>query len=301
MSQPTVLVVGASGAQGGSVARHLLHQRRFKVRALTRDPNSRRARAMRQAGVEVVYGDLDEIDSLRTALIDCQAVFGVTDYWEHYELEYTQGRQLIEAIITSRVRHIILSTQPPTSTISHRTLAVPQYDLKAHLEAYVRETALPASFVHIAFYYDNFLHQFLPQQQADGNYCISLPQDDIPLAAVATADIGGVIAAMFADPETFIGQTVGIVGDDRPIAEYAQIMSQMSELPIHYQPMHYTEFAQLTLPGAQDWAAQFEFNRRYVLERKNDLLRCQQLYPALRSFATWLQPQAAKLRAQLVQ
>ncbi len=301
MSQPTVLVIGATGAQGGSVARHLLHQRHFKVRALTRDPSSRRAQAMRQAGVEVVYGDLDDIDSLRTALIDCQAVFGVTNYWEHYELEYAQGRQLVEAIITSRVRHIIFSTQPPASRISHRTLAVPQYDLKAHLESYVRDTALPASFVHIAFYYDNFLHQFLPQRQADGGYCINLPQAEVPLAAVAAADIGGIVAAMFADPETFIGQTVSIVGDDQPLADYAQVMSEVAEVSIRYQPLHYTEFAQLAIPGARDWAAQFEFNRRYIPENKADMCRCRKIYPALRSFAAWLPLQAATFRARLLQ
>ncbi len=301
MPQPTVLVIGATGAQGGSVARHLLHQQRFKVRALTRNPQSQRAQAMRQAGVEVVYGDLDDIDSLRTALIDCQAVFGVTNYWEHYELEYTQGRQLVEAIITSRVRHIILSTQPPASTISSRTLAVPPYDLKAHLEAYVRDTALPASFVHIAFYYENFLRTFLPQRHADGHYVIHLPLDDTPLAAVAAADIGGVVAAMFADPETFIGQTVNIVGDQRPLADYARIMSECSGLPIHYQPLHYTEFAQLALPNASDWAAQFEFNRRYAQDHSADIARCRQRYPALRAFTAWLHPQAAKFQARLLQ
>lgn len=302
MSKTTVLVIGATGAQGGSVARHLLHRpQHFRVRAMTRDPHSRRAQAMRQAGVDVVYGDLEDLDSLRTALIDCHAVFGVTDYWEHYELEYTQGRNLIEAVITSRVRHIVLSTQPPASTISHRTLAVPQYDLKAHLETYVRDTALPASFVHIAFYYDNFLREFLPKRQDDGRYCIQLAQDDVPLAAVAAADIGGIVATMLADPPTFIGQTIGIVGDDLPPADYARIMSDISGIPIDYQSVHYTEFAESGRPGAREWAAQFEFNRRYVPQRAADLARCQQIYPALRSFATWLRPHAERLRAQLLE
>lgn len=301
MSRPTVLVIGATGAQGGSVARHLLHRQRFRVRAMTRDPASRRARAMQQAGVEVVHGDLDDVDSLRKALIDCHAVFGVTDYWEHYEMEYTQGRHLIEAVITSRVRHIVLSTQPHASRISHRTLAVPQYDLKAQLEAYVRDTSLPATFIHVAFYYDNFLTTFLPERRPDGGYRFHMPQGDAPLAAVAAADIGGVVASLFEDPETYIGQTIGIVGDHRPPADYARIMTEVLGLPIRYDYLDYVDFAALPIPGAGELAAELEFNRRYATERAADLALGRQLYPGLRPFQTWLQAQAERFRSRLLE
>src|ERR1700760_2410655 len=92
---PLILVTGATGAQGGSVAYALLQTGRFAVRCLTRNIASGKALALQQAGAQLVQGDLDDKQSLLRAMQGCYGVFGVTNFWEHYEKEFRLGENLV--------------------------------------------------------------------------------------------------------------------------------------------------------------------------------------------------------------
>src|SRR5215212_1913995 len=94
MNRKKILVFGATGAQGGSVARNLLARGRFDVRAITRKADSPAAQALRELGAELVQGDLDDPASLRAALEGCYGAFGVTNFWEHFAKEREQGHNL---------------------------------------------------------------------------------------------------------------------------------------------------------------------------------------------------------------
>ena len=139
----TILVTGATGAQGGSVARHLLERGRFAVRALTRNPGSEAANALRDAGAEVVQGDLNDPASLRAALAGCYGCFGVTNFWEHFGGEEEQGRNLIDAVAASDIQHFVFSSLPHVSKPTGGELDVPHFDIKARVEDYAREKDLP--------------------------------------------------------------------------------------------------------------------------------------------------------------
>jgi uncharacterized protein YbjT (DUF2867 family) len=297
--KPIVLVTGATGAQGGGVARHLLAGGRFAVRCLTRNPTSDRAAALKRAGAEVVAGDLDDPASLRAALDGCHAAFGVTNFWEHFDDEERQGRNLIDALAAANLRHVVLSTLPSPKEITRGRLVVPHFDIKARLEAYARGLKLPATFVHVAFYYDNFLSFFPPRRQDDGVHAFGFPQGDTPLAAVAAEDIGGVVAALFGRPDDFVGRTVGVVGDDRPPAAYAGIMARVLGERIEYRYVPREAFAALGFPGAEDLANMFEFNRLHVPSRRGDLEESRRLYPEIQTFEAWVRANADRLRAAL--
>jgi uncharacterized protein YbjT (DUF2867 family) len=86
-----ILVTGATGLQGGAVARHLLKLGKPEVRCLTRRPDSEAAKTFKQLGAEVVKADLDDPASLKSVLRGCTGVFGVTDFWEAFLREYDQG------------------------------------------------------------------------------------------------------------------------------------------------------------------------------------------------------------------
>jgi uncharacterized protein YbjT (DUF2867 family) len=285
--QHRVLVTGATGAQGGSVARHLLAQGRFAVRCLTRNPDSEKAAVLRGSGAEVVQGDLDDADSLRRALADCYGCFGVTNYWEHFEHEYDQGRNLIDAVADSGVQHFVLSTLPSVSKLTDGSLEVPHFETKARLEEYARERVAQPTFTHVAFYFENFLTFFPPHRQDDGSFVFGFPQGETRLAGVAVEDVGGVVAALFG-PDQFKGQVVGIVGDDLPPAEYAAIMTRVLGKPIHYRHVPRETFAALGFPGAEDLANMFDFNRHYVPNRAEDLAQSRSLYPAMETFEHWV-------------
>ena len=165
-----ILVVGATGAQGGSVARALLSRDRFDVRALTRKPDSPAAQALRDLGAEIVQGDLDDIESLSAALEGCYGVFGVTNFWEHFDKEKEQGRHLVEAVAAANVKHFVFSTLPPIANATNGALRSPHFDLKAEHEDYARSLGIPATFVHVPFYFENFLYFFPPRPADDGAY-----------------------------------------------------------------------------------------------------------------------------------
>ncbi|KIC89751.1 NmrA family NAD(P)-binding protein [Flavihumibacter sp. ZG627] len=76
-----ILVTGATGAQGGSVAKALLEQGKFGVRVLTRNAGSEKALELAAAGAEIVTGDLDDKTSLLQAKQGVYGVFGLTNFW----------------------------------------------------------------------------------------------------------------------------------------------------------------------------------------------------------------------------
>src|SRR3974390_2505302 len=100
-TQPRVLVIGATGVQGGSVARHLFASGKYRVRCLARSVGSSRAMALRAHGAEIVEGDLENTGSLLAALRECDAVFAVTTFEGSMESEYQRGRNLVDAMAQS--------------------------------------------------------------------------------------------------------------------------------------------------------------------------------------------------------
>src|SRR3954454_15574974 len=136
MGSKTVLVIGATGAQGGSVARHLLANRDYHVRALTRNVNSEAAQRLRHAGAELVEGTLDQVHTLRVGLQGCNAVFGVTNYWEHFERERVHAKNLVDAVAESGVDQFIFSTLPSTKKMSGGAVECEHLDIKAEAEEY---------------------------------------------------------------------------------------------------------------------------------------------------------------------
>lgn len=283
-----MVVFGATGAQGGSVARCLLDRGRFAVRCVTRHPDSDRADALRRQGAEIVRGDLADPDSLRAALDGCWGVFGVTNFWEHFGSESQQGRNLVDAVVAAKVAHFVFSTLPSYRALSGGKLEVPHCDIKAELETYTCDKGLPATFAHVAFYYENFLTYFPPQRQPDGSFAFGFPQGDTPLAGVSVDDVGAVVAAVFEQPDRYRGRVVGIVGDDLPGQKYAEIMSSVLGVDIRYHHVPHEVFAAFGFPGAQELANMFEVQRLHVPGRAADLAESRQLHPQIQTFADWL-------------
>jgi len=290
-----VLVVGATGAQGGSVARRLLFVNHYcldgppyAVRALTRNPRSPAAKALAARGAEIAVGSLDDPASIQAALAGCDLVFGVTNYWEHYGAEVRHGRNLVDAVAASDVRHLVLSTLASATELSGGRIEVPHMDTKAAIERYARDRLDAVTFVHVAYYYENFLTWFRPQPQTDGTLAFGFPQGDTPLAAVSVVDVGPVVQAILDSADAFRGKTVGIVGDDRPPADYAAAMSRVLGRTVRYSHIDRDVFARLPFPGADDLAALFDLNRRFIPDRRRDLVTARRLHPGILTFDAWM-------------
>ena len=299
MSRKTILVFGSTGAQGGSVARALLARGKFNVRALTRKPDSPAAQALRDLGAEVVQGDLDDPASIAAALEGCYGAYGVTNFWEHFDKEGPQGRTLVKAVADAKIQHFVFSTLPPIEKETAGALRSPHFDLKAEHEEYAKALGIPATFIHVPFYFENFLYFFPPRPAGDGTYQFGFPQGDTPLAAMSVQDVGLIVAPIFEQPEKYIGKVVKLAGDELSPQAYAEAMSRQSGAEIRYAYVPRETFAALGFPGAEDLADMFEYYRLHIPSRAADIEACRAMAPELQNFDTWLARNDKGLRKTL--
>ncbi|KAI0349359.1 NAD-P-binding protein [Trametes cingulata] len=158
-----IAVTGATGNQGGSVAKLLLqHPEEYRVRALTRDPQSPAARRLAELGAEVVRADLTVPADLVEALRGCWGVFGVTNFYDSKikddpGSEERQGKNLVDAALANGVECFVWSTLPSSHKLSGGRLVSRIYEGKYHVDDYIREKDLPAVFLYTGNFYENMV------------------------------------------------------------------------------------------------------------------------------------------------
>ncbi len=296
-----ILVTGATGAQGGSVVRALLQRGEYSVRILTRNAVSEKALALQAQGAEIAVGNLDDKASLAAALDGCYGVFGITNFWEHFGKEYSQGVNLIDAVAESNVKHFVLHTLADYQELSGGRFPVPHCDMKAALKRYTKQKGLPATFLEVAFYYENFFTFFPPKPDQFGTYQFGFPQGHTKLAMVSVEDVGAIVAQVFAQPEAYIGRTVAAIGADDACDEYAAIMTRVLGLPVQYNYIPRDLYASFGFPGAEELANMFEVQRLYITSRQKEMEEAYRMNPAMQPFEKWLRKNKDRFVALLQQ
>jgi uncharacterized protein YbjT (DUF2867 family) len=177
-----VAAVGATGNQGGSVARRLLEEGGWRVRCLTRDPDKPEARALRRLGAEVVRADLDDRASLDRALEGAYGAFSVQNYWKvGYEAEVRQGRTVADAARHARISHLVYSSVGGAD----RKTGLPHFESKWQIEAYLRELGLPVTVLRPVFFMDNFDGPNFEPALQEGKLAVSLrPETKLQMLAL---------------------------------------------------------------------------------------------------------------------
>lgn len=155
------------------------------------------------------------------------------------------------------------------------------------------------TFVHPAFYFENFLSYFPPQPNGDGTFSFGFPQGTTPLAGIAIEDLGGIVAPVFSQPQTYIGKTVGAVTVDLTGAEYAEQMSEVLGIKVTYNDIPRDVFASFGFPGAEDLANMFTLNKLYITSRKEEMEESHRLFPGFTSFAQWMKENKQHLNQSL--
>lgn len=156
-----ILVCGATGNQGGSVAKLLLqHPDQYSVRALTRNSDSSTARDLKALGAEIVSGDLNVYSYVQTAMKGCWGVFGVTNFYDPKikgspHSEEQQGRYLAQAALEADVQCFVWSTLPSSKGMSGGRTVSMIYEGKHAVDGYIKEIGLPACFLLTGNFYEN--------------------------------------------------------------------------------------------------------------------------------------------------
>jgi len=307
-----IAVVGATGAQGGGLVRAILADRNgeFRVRALTRNPDSDKARALAAAGAELVRADLDDQASLERAFAGAHGVFALTNFWEHFspEKELAQAGNQARAAKAAGVHHVIWSTLEDTRrwvplgddrlpTLQGR-YKVPHFDAKGEADQIFRVLGVPTTFLLTAFYWDNLIYFGAgPQKGADGRLAISFPLGDKKLPAIAVEDIGKAAYAIFKRGDEFINRTVGIAGEHLSGQEMAAALSRALGREIVYNAVTPETYRGFGFPGADDLGNMFQFKRDFndYFCGIRDVAAARQLHPGLQSFEAWLARNAARI------
>jgi uncharacterized protein YbjT (DUF2867 family) len=300
-----IAVVGATGAQGGGLVRAILNDKNgsFTARAITRNSNSDKAKALADAGAEVVTADLDDVKSLKQAFEGAHGVFCVTNFWEHFkpEKEISQARNMAQAAKDAHVKHVIWSTLEdtresiPLSDDRMPTLMgkykVPHFDAKGEANAIFTQLGVPTTFLVTSFYWENFIYFGMgPKKGADGKLAITLPLGNKKLASIASEDIGKTAYAIFEDGDEMIGKTVGIAGGHLTGEQMAKSLSKALGQQVTYNAVSPAAFRAFGFPGAEDLGNMFQFNSDFEQDccDARNISETKSLNPELQTFDRWL-------------
>ena len=304
MSVPLVTVFGATGAQGGGLARAILDDpdRRFVVRAVTRKPESPAARTLAAAGAEVVAADLDDQASLVRAMTGAHAAFCVTNFWEHFSpaRELAQAHALADAAAAAGIAHAIWSTLEDTREFVDPGKAmpvlmgrynVPHFDAKGEANRAFIAAGVPTTLLYTSFRWDNLIHFGMqPKRRPDGTLGFVLPMGDARLPGIAAADIGACAFTIFARGAALVGKSIGIAGEHLSGAQMAEQLALALDEPVVHADPSPDEYRALGFPGADDLGNMFQFKRDF--ERTYCAARSvacsRELNPKLATFAGWL-------------
>jgi uncharacterized protein YbjT (DUF2867 family) len=300
-----IAVVGATGAQGGGVARSILADpgSGFSLRALTRDPSKDAAKALADAGAEVVQADIDDEASVTTAFEGAYGAYCLTNFWEHFsgDREVAQAQNVANAAKAAGVQHAIWSTFEDTrkwvpldddrmpTLQGHYKVA--HFDAKASADHFFTDAGVPTTFLYTSFYWENFIFFGSgPARGEDGVLALTFPLGEAKMPSIAVADIGKFAYQLFKDPGRFIGNTVGVAGDHLSGQEMAEAFTKALGEEVRYNDVDADVYRSFGFPGADDVGNMFQFKRDFedAYRGNRDLGLVRELVPDVQSLDAWL-------------
>jgi uncharacterized protein YbjT (DUF2867 family) len=300
-----IAVVGATGAQGGGLARAILADPGggFAVRALTRDPSKDSAKALADQGAEVVEADIDDEASVTQAFEGAYGAYCVTNFWEHFSVdrEQAQAGNMARAAKATGLRHVIWSTfedtrdwvpldddRMPTLQGKYK---VPHFDSKAGANHFFTDAGVPTTLLLTSFYWENFIFFGMgPARGEDGVLAVTFPLGDTKMPSIGVEDIGKFAYEIFKRGDEFIGKTVGVAGEHISGAEMAAALTEALGEKVRYNDVPADVYRGFGFPGADDVGNMFQFKRDFNDDycSRRDLALVRELNPSVQSFETWL-------------
>ncbi len=230
-----ILVTGATGTQGGAVARELL-ARGYRVRGLTRNPGKPKAVALAALGVQMVQGSFDDPASLEAAMAGTYGVFAVTEWRQNgVDKEIVHGRALVDAAGAAGVRHFVYTS---VAGADEQT-GVPHFDSKYVVEQYLAQSGLAWSVVRPVSFMDNWewdREDFLAGRFVDPG------EPDQRNQWIAAADIAFFVGEALDNPQEWNGRALDIAGDGMTLAEFAALLSVVLDRPVEYVQVSWADY-----------------------------------------------------------
>ena len=248
-----LVVFGATGNQGGGVVNCILKDaelsKQYKIRAVSRDPSSSASQTLKQAGAEVVKGDIENAESVQSALKDAHAVFLATYSVYDDQLrarELRQGKSIADAAVAAGAKHFIYSTLDNTQAFHNGKLEhMAHFDGKNDVEQYIRSLPIKSAFFAPGSFMQNFHTNQGPKPLGDGTYGVFnfiSPNAKIPLIDTQ-GDTGKYIGAYLAEPEKYEGKVFWAATELKTYPEITKIISEATGKTVVYKQIPREVFA----------------------------------------------------------
>ena len=306
-----IAVIGATGAQGGGLVRAIAEDKDgpFAARAITRHPESDKAKALAALGAEVVAGDADDPAGLDRAFAGAHGAFCVTNFWEHFsaEREGVQATNMARASKRAGLEHVVWSTledtrlRVPLADNRLPTLQgkykVPHFDGKGAVDGVFAGEAAPTTYLLAAFYWENFIYFGMGPRKQDGGLVLALPLGGVKLPGIAAGDIGKCAYGVFRRGTETVGKRIGITGGILSGAEMAAGMARALGQKVEFSDVPFDVYRGLGFPGAEDLGNMFQYQAILGDEflKDRDVALSRALNPAVLDFDAWLAANAARI------
>jgi uncharacterized protein YbjT (DUF2867 family) len=250
-SKDIILVTGATGKQGGSVARHLLNNG-YRVKAMTRKPESEKALFLKELGAEVTEGNYDDLKSVECVLDGIWGVFAVQNTWEAgVEREKEQGKRFAEIAKKKGIVHFVYTSVGS----AYRKTGIPHFENKWRIEETIRSLKFPSyTILRPVFFMENFLSPTVLPGLLEGNLQVGL-RAETKLQMVAVDDIGKFGLLAFERYDKLNGAEIDIAGDERTMPETAAILGRVIGRKIEFREVPKEEVRK----ASEDYALMLEW------------------------------------------
>jgi uncharacterized protein YbjT (DUF2867 family) len=268
-SKCTIVVAGATGKQGGAVARKLIADG-WAVRALVRDPDKPAARALAGLGASLVTGNLDDTESLQQAVGGVYGVYSMQSWADGVDAEERQGKALADAAAAARVEHFVYSSVGGAD----RNTGVPHFESKARIEQRIHDVGLPFTIFRPVYFMENLLWQ---RDAICSGHIIPPINPDIPLQFIAVEDIASFVALAFRSPGGWLGHCTELAGDERTFLEIAKIFGALLGREVDVRPLVRPAEGERKIMAR--WFEEYGFNA--------DIELLSNMLPSLHSLSEW--------------
>ena len=279
-NENVVLVTGGTGSQGGATVTHLLAAKKVRVRVLTRNLESPKAKSLAAHGVELVKADFEDVASLRTALAGVSAAFSVQQWTEKggTAAEELNGKLFADAVKASGSPHLVYSSAEG----AERKSGLAHYESKWAIEQHIRDLKLPATILRPVGFMDALgvpaIQRGMYLGMFRANWGVSHR-----VQFVATYDIGWFAARALEDPERYAGRVIPLAGDELNVADIIRTFKTVTRHKPWVAPIP-ASVAKRMMP--EEFADMFRWIREKGFEA--DIAQVRQEYPQLLTFAGWL-------------
>ncbi|KAF2263063.1 NAD(P)-binding protein [Lojkania enalia] len=247
MSKKLLVVFGATGNQGGSVANFVLDDpklsQQYSVRALTRDASNAKAQALQLKGAEIVEADMDKPESIIAALNGAHTIFLVTNTQYSADtraIETKQAKAVCEEAVKQGIQYLIWSSMSHPEKLSNGELTkVEHFDVKAEIEDWIRSLPIKSSFFAPGSFMQNFLNHNMaprPSPANDGTYVVvNLCHPNTKLALIDITDTGKWVGAILAEPDRYEGKFIAAATRLYDFEEIVTTLSKVSGKKVTFQ------------------------------------------------------------------